>query len=152
MKNIGLGQIIQILANLGVLAGLVLLAFELDQNRQIMKAQIRHELAQVIVHQRMTMATDEGLTELVARVRSASPDLSEIDMDRYVAFVNSRFRYWEDVHYQYRNGLYDESEFDAQTRAWKLFVMNESTKEIWQRTRGNYSPEFANEIDGLISD
>ena len=41
MKKINLGQLIGILANLGVIAGIVFLAFELEQNNQLMEAEAR---------------------------------------------------------------------------------------------------------------
>ena len=152
MKKLTLGQGIGILANVGVLAGLLLLAFELSQNREMMQAQTRHDLTQGIVDQVLILATDEEFSELVARVQSGASDLSEVDSSRYNAFVNARLRYWEDVHYQYRLGLYDESEFSAQMGAWRLFLQSEATQERWRLTRQNYSPEFAAEIDSLLSD
>ena len=41
MKNIDLGQTIGILANLGVIAGIVFLAVELQQNNKLLGAQAR---------------------------------------------------------------------------------------------------------------
>ena len=38
MKKLDLGQIITILANIGVIAGIVLLAVELDQNNRLIEA------------------------------------------------------------------------------------------------------------------
>ena len=41
MKKIDLGQTINILANVGVIAGIVFLAFELQQNNELLGAQIQ---------------------------------------------------------------------------------------------------------------
>ena len=41
LKKIDLGQTITILANLGVIAGIVFLAFELRQNNSLLETQIR---------------------------------------------------------------------------------------------------------------
>jgi len=49
MKKIDLGQTLTILANVGVLAGILLLVFELNQNREMMRAQTRSELASSLV-------------------------------------------------------------------------------------------------------
>ena len=51
MKKIDLGQTIGIVANVGVIAGLLLLAFELNQNREITEAQTRHQVSQSMVDQ-----------------------------------------------------------------------------------------------------
>ena len=60
--------------------------------------------------------------------------------------------YWEDVHYQYRVGLYDETEFARQRLAWEAsFSRSKFQKIYWCEVRLGYSPEFAAEVDGLPS-
>jgi len=67
LKEIDLGQTVTILANVGVLAGLLLLAFELNQNRQMMEAQTRHEMAQSIVEQLGEIASNADLASIQGR-------------------------------------------------------------------------------------
>jgi hypothetical protein len=43
MKKIDLGQMIGILANLGVTAGIVFLAFEIQQSNELLEAQARSD-------------------------------------------------------------------------------------------------------------
>jgi len=45
MKKIDLGQSLQIFANAGVILGIVFLVFELNQNQDIGRAQVRNEIA-----------------------------------------------------------------------------------------------------------
>jgi hypothetical protein len=60
-------------------------------------------------------------------------------------------RYWEDVHYQYRVGLYDEIEFSRQRGAWQAFFANSNRAvEYWCQVRLLYSPKFSSEIDSLL--
>ncbi len=152
MKKIDLGQSVGILANVGVLVGILLLVYELGLNRQMMRAQTRHDLAEAIVGQLTLLATDGELAELIARVDSGAANVTEVERGRYQAVVNARFRTWEDVHYQYRADLYDESEFVTQTLAWKRFLDSDATQEIWLSTRDFYSPEFAAQIDALLAE
>jgi hypothetical protein len=126
--------------------------YELTQNRQMMRAQTRHDLAQGIVGQINILATDGELAELVAKVESGAEDVTEVERNRFQAHVNARLRYWEDVHYQYRLDLYDESEFVTQTLAWEQFLDSHAVQEIWASTRFFYSPEFAEQIDALLSE
>jgi len=48
MKKIDLGQMIGILANIGVIAGIVLLAVEIDQNSQALGVQARLDRENVL--------------------------------------------------------------------------------------------------------
>ena len=152
MKKTDFGQTFGILANVGVLIGILLLIYELQLNREMMRAQTRNELAQGIVGQINIMATDGELQEIVERVRSRAPDLTQVERNRFQAYVNARFRHWENVHYQYRLDLYDESEFATQVLAWKQFLRSAPAREIWRSTRSFYSPEFGDQIDVLVTE
>ncbi len=57
MKKIDLGQTIGVLANIGVIIGILLLVYELSQNRQMMKAQTRNEIAQS-TYELLTLSID----------------------------------------------------------------------------------------------
>ncbi len=48
-------------------------------------------------------------------------------------------------------GLYDEAEFRHERQTWKgLLAGSPGTVALWCRTSGNYSAEFAAEIDEVI--
>ena len=151
MKKIDLGQTVGILANIGVLGGLLLLVFELQQSREMMEAQTRHDVSQGIVDQLGELASNADLADLQHRAQCGKLE-SSLEVRRFRSYVNSRLRYWEDVHYQYRRGLYGESEFLAQTQAWRAYLQFPAVSENWKRMKGGFAPEFVAEIDALISD
>lgn len=138
-------------ANVGVLAGIVLLIIELDQNRDLMRAQTRHELAMGIVDLLQTPASNEQLADVLLRARSGE-DLTPTELLQFQMRTNALFRYWEDVHYQYRVGLYDDVEFAMQRDAWNASLAGSSgATRYWCQVRSLYSPEFAAELDGLLT-
>ena len=57
-------------ANFGVLVGLMLLIVELDQNRDMMRAQTRHELAMGIVDLLQVPASDAQLADILYRAHA----------------------------------------------------------------------------------
>lgn len=151
MKTIDFGQTLQLLGNVGVVVGILLLVYELNQNRELMEAQTRHEIAQSIVEQLGELASDGDLADLARRARCGRLE-SGLEEDRYFSHVNSRLRYWEDAHFQYRRGLFDEAEFSAQREAWRAFIQPGATQEAWNRMKLSFSSEFVREIDALIVD
>jgi len=151
MKKIDLGQTVGILANIGVLGGLLLLVFELQQSREMMEAQTRHDVSQGIVDQLGELASNADLADLELRGMCGKLE-SRLDVRRFSSHVNSRLRYWEDVHYQYRRGLYAESEFRAQTQAWRSYLQFSGVLDNWNRMKGGFAPEFVADIDALMSD
>jgi hypothetical protein len=139
-------------ANLGVLVGIILLIVELDQNRDMMRAQTRHDLAMGIVDLLQIPAGNEQLADLMYRAHSGG-ELTPRELFQFQLRSNALFRYWEDVHYQYRVGLYDEIEFAKQRDAWRTSINSSALgRTYWCQVRTLYSPQFMSEMDGLLSD
>ena len=119
MESNRLAQWLTIGANLGVLIGILLLIAELKQNQDMMRAEIRHELSVGIVDLLQTAASNEQLADVLHRAVSGE-DLTPTELFQFEMRTNALFRYWEDVHYQYRVGLYDDAEFEKQREAWRV--------------------------------
>lgn len=139
-------------ANFGVLIGIILLIVELDQNRDMMRAQTRHEMAKGIVDLLLIPASNEQLADLMRRAHSGE-QLTPTELFQFQMRTNALFRYWEDVHYQYRVGLYDEIEFAKQRDAWRASFNKSSLQgTYWCNVRMLYSPEFMTEMDKLLNE
>ena len=142
-------QSIALAANCVTILGLLLVIFQLRQNRTLMRAQVRHELASTIVD---LLNSSAGNSQLAGVVRRAGlgEQLTEDEQFQFQLRSNALLRYWEDVHYQYRLGLYDEVEYERQKAAWKATFDNSvGFVHYWSKVRTLYSPRFASEIDGL---
>lgn len=139
-------------ANLGALVGIILLIMQLQQNRELTRAQVRHELAMAIVELLQTPASNQQLADVLYRANSGQ-ELTPGELYQFELRTNALLRYWEDVHYQYRVGLYDEIEFGRQREAWRASIAN-SPRAIayWCSVRALYSPAFAAELDHLLAD
>lgn len=137
-------------ANIGVVIGIALVLVELDQNRDMMRAQTRNELAMGIVDLLQVPASNAQLADVLYRAH-AGEALTPAELFQFKMRTNALFRYWENVHYQYRVGLYDEIEFSKQRSAWEASIINSRLgQEYWCQVRLLYSPEFMAELDKLI--
>lgn len=142
---------LNILANLGVIAGLALVVFELSQTRDLMRAQTRHELATAIVAHLLVLAENPQLAGVMRR-GDAGQELSPDEAYQYDTRSRALFRYWENVHYQYREGLYDGVEFASQRDAWASYLgTSKGAAMAWCGMRAEFSPEFRSELDGVLS-
>ena len=139
-------------ANLAVLIGIALLVFELQQNRQIVRAQTRAEISSELTNLLSQVAGDPQLANLIRRADNGD-DLTPDEAKQYAHRSAAMFRYFENVHYQFRQGLYDESEYLAHKDAWRVFFANSKTAAMnWCDYREMVSPEFRAEIDSLLSE
>jgi len=143
-------QWIALVANCVTILGLVLVILQLQQNRSLMRAQVRHELASTIVDLLNSTANNSQLASVVRRA-GLGEELTPDEQFQFRFRSNALLRYWEDVHYQYRLGLYDEVEYSRQKAAWKAtFASSVGFVSYWCEVRTLYSPLFALEIDALL--
>ena len=143
-------QWIALVANCVTILGLALVILQLQQNRSLMRAQVRHELASTIVDLLNSTANNSQLASVVRRA-GLGDELTPDEQFQFRLRSNALLRYWEDVHYQYRLGLYDEVEYSRQKAAWKAtFASSVGFVSYWCEVRTLYSPLFASEIDALL--
>jgi len=150
MKKIDVGQTITLLANVGVIAGIVFLAIELGQNKDLMRAQIRHELSQGAIDTIVRESADLETVNLFRRGLEGG-ELTPDEQIRFNQTLSAWFRYMEDVHFQYRNGLYEHSEFANQVNVWKGRLQMPSVHDHWCATNKNFAAEFVESVNSLAA-
>jgi hypothetical protein len=137
-------------ANIGVLVGLLLLAFELNQNREMMRAQTRNDIATGVMQLLTMPAANPQLAEVIHR-GDAGEWLSAAEELQYRRYFISTFRYYENVHYQFRQGLYDEEEFQRQKLSWRSYAArSKGSIAIWCEMRDSFSVKFVQEMDANV--
>ena len=150
MSRIRLGRWLSLGANIGALVGLMLIVLQLQQSRELMRAQTRHDLAAGIVE---LLSAPAGNAQLAGVLRRGAlgEELTDDEQYQFRLRTNALLRYWEDVHYQYRQGLYDEVEFSSQKAAWRnALATSVGLQAYWCEVRELYSPKFMAEMDALM--
>ena len=137
-------------ANLVTITGLLLVLIELNQTQKLTRAQTRHEMSSGIVTLLLDTASNQQLAGVMYR-GSQGATLSPAEQFQFDMRSNALLRYWEDVHYQFRMGLYDQEEFKHQRDAWSA-TLRESRgfRDYWCRVRPLYSQSFADEMNRLL--
>jgi hypothetical protein len=148
MKKIEFGQTIQILANIGVIAGIVFLAVELDQNNAQMTAQTRNNVAQSVIDN-IQMGMEPRLVTATLKLERGEPLTAEEDF-LMGQLANATLRLWENTFYQYRVGLFDEEEIEADMVVWRELMQEDAFTDHWRERRSTYSRQFRDVIDNLI--
>jgi len=151
MKAKRLNEWLTLGANFGVLIGIILLIAELDQNSTMMRAQTRYAVSQGIVDLLSLSADNEQLASLLRRADTGET-LTPDELLQYRHRTFAFFRYVENLHYQYQQGLFDEAEFVTQRKAWRAYLnYSEAAVKAWCEYRLSVSPEFRAEIDNALS-
>jgi hypothetical protein len=142
-----LGQTANTLANIGVIVGILLLVFELSQNRAMMLSQTRNEISRGVVELLSSPSTSVELAEAWAKARQGETLTPAQDV-MLETFSESIFRYWENVHYQYRQGMYDEEEFSKHLDTIiGLITGDAALRKWWCNRQSIYSTPFKEHIN-----
>ena len=142
-------QSVQLAANVGVILSIAFLAYQIGEQRELMKAQTRIEISSEVIGLLVSEATDEALVSAERRSNDGE-ELSREDRFRLDRISRAYFRYWENVHYQYRNGLYDEEEFRGSRVGLKWRLSRPGVAAMWCATEEQYSREFVAEVERLL--
>ena len=142
-------QGVQLAANLGVILSIMVLAYQIGEQRELMKAQTRTATSSEGIGLLVAEATDEGLVSAMRRSFDGE-DLSPDDRFRLDRISRAYFRLWANVHYQYRNGLMDEEEFRGSRAGLKQRLSRPGVAAMWCDTEEQYSREFVAEVERLL--
>jgi hypothetical protein len=140
-----------LLANLAVIAGIVFLAIELNQNSRMMQTQTRNAVTESILNFQINAET-AGLRDIAQKGTKDPASLTADEAGKLAQLYVSNLRLWENIHYQYRNGVFDEAEFTAERNSWRgLGERTPLLRGVYcqLKRRGSLSPAFVAEMDKL---
>jgi hypothetical protein len=145
--KIDLGQTIGILANVGVIAGIVFLGYEIRQNTVALQS----ETAQGVHNQIATiygLMLEDSLQEILLQDDDASlTALQQGKLDTYRSLI---FRAWENMYVQIQAGAWDEGLAEGWWLNLRESFETPSFAQHWQENRRYYSPAFRNFVESEV--
>ena len=134
MKKIDVGQTITILANVGVIAGILFLAVELQQNNRLLASQAEFNYVQYIQSMDLTVLENPELADLLASAGQTGEELSAAENLQVVRYLQMYLNYLQWRYLQNQAGALDE--LDALERA--VQVMS-AQPQFWGATPERFS-------------
>ena len=147
-----LNQWLTLLANFGVLAGILFLSVEVGQNTQMMRTQTRNAITENIVSAGQPAAENPYTADIFFRGNIGEIDPSSgSEWLSYNTFVNMQLRNWENEWYQYQQGLFEEEEFEPRLRTWRAYFEDYiGFRVVWEIGKSGFSSSFQEQIDEAI--
>jgi len=144
MKKIDPGQAIAILANLGVIAGILFLAIELQQNNELLAAQARGALADRRTQFVEMVSSNPSLAAIVVKVRNGSA-LTEIEQLQFRMLGRRLFMSFESQFLEVAEGVVPEASLPI--RQWRSMFHGGSEPDFklsatWETYRTEAEPSF----------
>ena len=149
MKKIDFGQAMSFLVNIAVLSGILMLAYELRQNNDLMEAEARLNRVNMAIESWRFTAENGDLTELREREK-AGEELSGADVRRIDATIMAIFVFLE---WTYRE-LSEESREMTQLREVQRYNFSKGPEyhRVWNERKVSFDPAFVEWMDRNVVD
>ena len=149
MKKIDLGQAITILANVGVIAGILFLAIELQQNNDLLSAQARAARIELKTDFEGSLYQNAELAEIIARAH-ANDELTEAEEIRLLWLGRRMLTSFQYVYNEYQQGMIEEGAIS--TAEWRIAFhqLIPRMEEPWSMYRDGMNPEFVRVMEENI--
>ncbi len=148
MIEVDISQAIEILASLGVLAGIVFLGVELRQNNALLAAQARYNLVVRRADMNTTLNVPYVLDALNKHASGAELTPTE---QNHVFLASLRFiEMWDWQFGEFRAGMLKEAELPI--AAWRLWFHEEMgvpvpIKDTWVERKASLRPDFVQFVE-----
>jgi hypothetical protein len=136
-------------ANVGVIVGLLFLAFEINQSTKATIAAASEGLTE----QSLNFLSLRLDNETVARAtfkQESGQELDQFEKFQLEMLQHVNFRLFESAFLQYQRGFYEASEWARYQRIIAAnFRSNEAAQRMWERTKGGWTEDFENEVEAI---
>ena len=149
MKRIDLGQTIQILANVGVVAGIVILAIEIQQNTRSLEVGAYQELIGQI-GDFIEMQSREPEVALMARATTSLSDLTGEEGVKVGAYFYTVARLGDLAYYQYQRGLLSTERLESVVGPLNDRVCLPFFRQFWAQSNYNFVESYRDYVDAKI--
>ena len=151
MKKLNLGQAIQILANVGVIAGIIFLGVELRQNNQLMDTQLQFNRLSIATGSSTLIAENPELATALAKLdgsylhdTGADADVDSLTPGEWNQVYGYRNRVLENLQWTFNNftdaGIgFEEPEIEE----FRRLARQPSMRIVWDLRRNELDADFA---------
>jgi hypothetical protein len=153
-RTVGLGQTIAILANVGVIAGIVFLAFEIQQNNEFLAAQADYNVLQNRTATYVPlMLESRSVVDLLVK-NNAGEELDPAESIQLSTIPNWFLTNWEREFGEFYQGRLSES--DLPMEPWRDplrgadAVGDIQLLEFWEASKYRFPPEFQSFMDDVV--
>jgi hypothetical protein len=139
-------------ANIGVVIGLGIVIFEINQNTDMMQAQINQSRTDTAISEQQALYNSDYMPALEAKANTDEP-LSDEEMLRYEAYFRAYNRNMDNQLWQYNQEFLEEN-VPRSIRGGARIVIggNSLGLELWEKQKYSYTDEYVSFVEEAIAD
>jgi len=152
MKKLKIDQLMNNLASLGVIAGLVFLALELQQNSELMRIQIGQARADAAMVANAQTFDSPYIPAILVKIDHGL-ELNEEEWHRYLNYFRSQNRNQDNVLSQFEAGMLGENVPRSIVNFVCLVIgSSEQPLQAWEITRLTYSDAYIEFVEDTLGE
>lgn len=151
MKSDSLNKWLTLGANLGVFAGLVLVAYEINQSGTQLELAASADGTDNFAQAMETLVQDENLSRLIYRAEQSFNDLDDFEkwrvskyLDGYMSMSQQDFHVYREI-----DGMESDEAFQDD---WRENMNLRMYRDYWLHSQNRFSAEFQNFINDVLAD
>jgi len=146
-----IGAIAEALGAMAVVATLIYLALQIRQNTQATRSATRHAITESIMGPPNNFLQSESFRKtFLAHVNGEDLDPDQSLQLQIYCYITMQS--WENMHYQYRNGMLTEEEWQPLHVNLSVILQMQYWRDYWGREQQFYSKPFREEVDQILSE
>lgn len=152
MDSDRLNRWLSLAANLGILAGLVLVAVQINQNSQLVRLQLINE-GNVALNHIWANAMGENPTDAIAISIEHPEEMTYADFMAVDAWLYSSMNLFYRNYELAQEGLFGERDWQAGVEAYAPWFLSNGFGRAWwhEEARHFFAPEFAGYVDEQLA-
>ena len=141
-----------LVANIGVMAGIIFLAYEIKQNTLAAQLDAATIFQSSYSDIEQSIYNDSEFAALLVKGRKDEP-LTETEGLRIWVFYNNVLRQWQVNHFLYLSGALSEGIWNGnQAFMTQIFAEDAGLLRQWRGSKDQYSPAFNEMVETITSD
>jgi len=145
-----LSRWLSLLANIGVLLGIVFLVIEIDQNSLETKLQTETSFLSSFTDVELSTASNPELIEALLKSQKGAP-LDEADQLRTLLFYRAVLRSYQNTYYQAQTGVLNQDIWRGeQAQMRQSFGFDKGLASFWRANNSMYTEEFNDLVRAML--
>lgn len=152
MDSNKLNQRLTLVANFGVILGLLLVAWEVQQNSHLMRIQISQARADAAMVSNAQLFDSEYMPAILVKTDSGD-ELSAEEWHRYVSWFRAWNRNQENVLHQYNAGMLGANiPRSVEGFVKDMIDRHDYSRKAWVETKPGYTSEYIMFVESIIGE
>jgi len=153
MKSDALTKWLTLIANLAILLGLGLVAYELNQNSQLARATLIHE-GNALENQFWANLLGDAPSEVIAKAVECPEKMTYADFMAMDAFLFSSMNMLYREYELSKEGLFSTKEWKQEAADYSRWYLGNKFGQAWWEVEGRdfFEPDFSHYIDEQLSE